>query len=172
VNPLPEVVLAQNAAQQTVPLSGITTGSTNEVQTLTVTATSSNPNLIPNPVVTYTSPRTTGTLKFKPVAGAWGSAVITVLVNDGGVVSNTATAWFTVTVLNNQPIVQASVLPGPTRALTVFSTVGSTCQVQYSTNLGPGAVWSALTNYTQTNISQIISVDPKLPQVFYRVQAH
>ena len=40
----------------------------NESQTLTVTATSSNPGLIPNPTVTYTSPNATGTLTYTPAA--------------------------------------------------------------------------------------------------------
>ena len=43
-------------------------GPANESQTLTVTATSSNPALIPNPTVTYTSPNATGSLTYTPVA--------------------------------------------------------------------------------------------------------
>src|SRR5256885_8391474 len=39
----------ENAGTQTVKLSGISSGATNEDQTLTVTATSSNPELIPDP---------------------------------------------------------------------------------------------------------------------------
>jgi hypothetical protein len=172
VNPLPNLVIAQNSGPQTVPLSGITSGSSNETQTLSVSAFSSNPKLIPNPAVTYTSPNRTGTLTFTPATGASGSTIITVLVDDGGPVSNTAMASFTVTVVNNQPILQASTSGATNRNLIVMCQVGAICQVQYSTNLGPGAVWSSLTTYTQTNLSQAISVDPKLPRVFYRVQAH
>ncbi|HZR21742.1 MAG TPA: fibronectin type III domain-containing protein [Verrucomicrobiae bacterium] len=172
LNPLANLVIAQNAGRQTVQLSGITSGSTNENQGLSVTAFSSNPKLIPNPVVTYTSPNLTGTLTFTPSTGASGTTIITVLVDDGGPVNNTAMASFTVTVVNNQPILQASTSSGTNRTLTVMCQVGATCQVQYSTNLGPTAVWSALTTYTQTNLSQAITVNPKLPQVFYRVQAH
>jgi VCBS repeat-containing protein len=49
-----------------------------------VTATSNNTSLIPNPVVTYTSPAGTGSLSFTPVANANGSATITVTVQDNG----------------------------------------------------------------------------------------
>ena len=76
--------ILEDDAEQTVNLSGITSGSANEVQTLTVTATSSNTALIPDPVVTYTSAQTTGTLKYTPVANIFGSAVITVKVKDNG----------------------------------------------------------------------------------------
>ena len=48
---------------------------------LTVTATSSNPGLIPKPAVNYTSPQSTGTLTYTPVANANGTATITVTVN-------------------------------------------------------------------------------------------
>jgi hypothetical protein len=88
----------EDAGQQTVNLSGIGTGAANESQTLTVTATSNNAAIIPNPVVTYTSPDTTGSLSYTPVANANGSAVITVTVNDGQASFNTVTRTFTVTV--------------------------------------------------------------------------
>src|SRR5678815_3056648 len=53
LNPLPDLVLDEGAGQQTVNLSGISTGATNEIQTLTITSISSNPGLIPNPILTY-----------------------------------------------------------------------------------------------------------------------
>jgi Divergent InlB B-repeat domain/Fibronectin type III domain/Bacterial Ig domain len=98
LDPLNDLALNENAGQQTVNLSGISSGSTNENQTLTVTAASSNPGLIPNPSVTYSSPNTTGTLKFTPAANASGSATITVTVNDGGASNNIISRAFLVTV--------------------------------------------------------------------------
>ena len=62
------MTINENASLQTVNLSGIASGASNQVQTLTVTAISSNPGLIPNPTVSYTSPNTTGSLTFTPVA--------------------------------------------------------------------------------------------------------
>src|SRR5206468_2947047 len=94
LNPLSNLTITENAGQQTVNLSGITSGATNENQTLTVTASSSNPGVVPNPAVNYTSPNTTGSLTFTPVANASGSATITVTVNDGQAQNNTITRTF------------------------------------------------------------------------------
>ena len=104
LNPLNNLTVNENAGQQTVNLSGITSGATNEVQTLTVTATSSNPGLIPNPTVSYNSPNTNGTLTLTPVANGFGSATITVTVNDGGASNNIVTRTFTITV-NSPPTI-------------------------------------------------------------------
>src|SRR5262249_52538806 len=73
-------------------------------QILTVTATSSNPSLIPNPTVAYTSPNTTGWLFFAPAQNAFGSTTITVTVNNSGISNNVVSQSFTVTVNPvNQP---------------------------------------------------------------------
>src|SRR2546427_7936416 len=66
-------------------------------QTLTVTATNSNPALVTNLSVTYASPASTGTLAFALLPNASGSATITVTVNDGGSSDNHASRSFTVT---------------------------------------------------------------------------
>ncbi|MEK6598397.1 MAG: Ig-like domain-containing protein, partial [Gemmatimonadota bacterium] len=109
LNTLGNVTLNEGAGLQTVNLSGISSGASNEVQTLTVSAASSNPGLIPNPAVTYTSPNATGTLSFTPVALANGVATITVMVNDGGASNNVVTRTFTVTVngVNQAPTLNA-----------------------------------------------------------------
>ena len=104
LNTLSNVSINQNASSQTVNLSGISSGAANENQTLTVTATSSNTGLIPNPSVSYTSPSATGSISFQPVASAFGSATITVSVHDGGSSNNVISRSFTVTVNKvNQP---------------------------------------------------------------------
>jgi hypothetical protein len=66
-----------------VPLSGITAsgGAPAKGTTLTVKAVSSNPAIIPDPVVNYLSPNSAGVLKLNP-RGA-GSATITVVASDG-----------------------------------------------------------------------------------------
>jgi len=111
--PSPAAIL-EDAGQQTINLSGITIGPANEApQTLTVTATSSNTGLIPNPTVTYTSANPTGTLTYTPVADAFGTATITVQVRDDGATANggadTITRTFTVTVtgVNDAPTIDA-----------------------------------------------------------------
>ncbi len=90
-----------NSGQQTISLSGISAGG-GESQTHTITATSSNPALIPNPTVNYTSPGATGSLTFAPIAGQTGTATITVTVTDDGGTTNggvnVVTRSFTITV--------------------------------------------------------------------------
>jgi hypothetical protein len=105
LSPLLPLSLSEDPGQQTVNLTGISSGHANESQTLSVTASSSNPSIVPNPTVSYTSPNTTGTLAFTPMANANGSSVITVTVNDGQSVNASITRTFTVTVgaINDPP---------------------------------------------------------------------
>ena len=95
---LTNLTINQDSGEQVVALTGITSGGPNENQTLTVSAFSSNPGLIPNPTVDYTSPDTNGTVTFSPEPGSFGSAIITVMVDDGATVSNTVIRSFAVTV--------------------------------------------------------------------------
>jgi surface-anchored protein len=98
-NPAP---IAPSSGLQTIALTGISAGP-NESQSLTVAAVSSNPGLIPNPTVNYSS-GSTGSLTFTPVAGQSGTATITVtLTDDGGTANggvNVTTRTFTITVQN------------------------------------------------------------------------
>jgi hypothetical protein len=109
LNALANLSIAEDSGLQTVSLAGIGSGAANESQTLTVTASSSNTGLIPNPAVNYTSPNATGTLTFTPVANASGSATITVTVNDGQAANNTVSRTFNVTVssINDPPTLNA-----------------------------------------------------------------
>ena len=102
--PNPAAIL-EDAALQTVNLSGITAGG-GESQALTVSATSNNTALIPDPTVSYTSPNATGSLSYTPIANANGTATITVTVGDG---VNTFTRTFVVavTAVDDAPTVGA-----------------------------------------------------------------
>ncbi len=106
LNPIGNLALNQNAPQQTVLLSGITSGNPAEAQTIIVAASSSDPGLIPHPTVNYTSPAATGTLVFTPAPNSNGTATITVTVNDGQALNNIVTRQFTVSV-NGAPFVSA-----------------------------------------------------------------
>lgn len=100
-------VLPEDRAQLIIPLRGITSGAPNEPQTLTVSATSSNPELLPDPVVTYVSPAATGSLTLRPIANASGSSVISVTVSDGAEQNHSITRTFTLTVrpVNDAPTI-------------------------------------------------------------------
>jgi hypothetical protein len=78
-----DLTLEEDAPEQTVDLSGISDGDLGD-QPLSVTAVSSAPGLIGDPVVDYTSPETTGLLRFTPITDRVGVATITVTVEDGG----------------------------------------------------------------------------------------
>src|SRR6185295_10138270 len=93
-----DITVNENSPPIVVELSGITSGESNEEQTLSVTAVSSNPSLIPNPVVDYASPNTTGRLTLAPATGASGTATIQVVVSDGQAQNSTVTRWIVVTV--------------------------------------------------------------------------
>ena len=97
--------IEEDALTQTINLSGITTGQANEDQTLSITATSSNTTVIPDPIVTYTSAEATGTLSFTPVADAYGTTTITVTLSDGGTENATVVRTFevVVTAANDAP---------------------------------------------------------------------
>jgi Bacterial Ig domain/Fibronectin type III domain len=172
LNVLGNVSVNENAATKTIAISGITSGAANEVQTLTVTATSSNPSLIPNPSVNYTSPNQTGVLKLAPVTYASGKAVITVTVNDGGLTNNLVKRTFTVIV---NPVNQAPTLDlmgdldldenaaGQTVALTGISS-GAPNENQKltvtATSTRPSLTGNPTVSYTSPNATGTLAFKP------------
>ncbi|HXJ76484.1 MAG TPA: Ig-like domain-containing protein, partial [Candidatus Dormibacteraeota bacterium] len=97
VNDLPTVeaptalTINEDAGLQTVTLTNITAGASNEIQAVTFSVISNNPQLIPNPTVNYTSPSTVGVLQFTTVTNASGVATLTLTANDGGASNNITT---------------------------------------------------------------------------------
>jgi hypothetical protein len=111
--------IAMDAPLQTVDLTSISAG-TGESQIITIIASSSNPELIPDPKINYQSPNSSGTLTYTPIAGKSGTAVITVQVTDNGSQippsKNFITRIFTVTVSgpdNNAPTLDPIPAPDP-----------------------------------------------------------
>lgn len=88
---LKNILFSGRTTQQTVPLAGISAGG-NETQPLRITSSSSNTNIVPNPVVTYTSPQSTGSLRVSRIAGRSGLVTVTVKLEDGGLDLDLATA--------------------------------------------------------------------------------
>jgi methionine-rich copper-binding protein CopC len=136
---LGNLTIDEDAGTQTVNLSGITAGP-GESQTLTVTAVSNNTGIIPNPTVTYTSPNSTGSLSFAPVADKNGGPVtITVTVTDnggtagGGVDSFQRTFTVTVTAVNDAPTFQI-----PSNPPAVNEDAGAQTVNSFATNFQPG----------------------------------
>ena len=168
---LPSLNINENAGLQTVNLSGITSGAANENQTLAVTASSSNPGLIPTPTVTYTSPSTTGSLTFTPVASAYGSVTVTVTVNDGGASNNVISRSFNVTVnqlnqpptissITNRVIAMSSATPPIPFTIADAETAASSL-VLYRSSDNPTLVQTAGIVFGGSNANRTVTVTPQ-----------
>ncbi len=83
LDPIADQTVDKDAGEHGVALTGISDGDDGS-QPLAVTAVSSDPSLIPDPVVDYADGSSSGTLRFSPAAGRSGTALITVTVTDGG----------------------------------------------------------------------------------------
>ncbi len=105
--------ITKDSGQQVVNLTGINDP---DGDTIVITASTDRPDLITNLTVNYTSPSTTGTLTYEPVAGAVGSGSITVTVSDP-VVSTIQVFTFNI---------QDNAVPDAAPSLLVGSGVGST----------------------------------------------
>src|SRR5262249_38938019 len=99
LDPISDENILEDAATQVVNLSGISAG----VLPITVTATSGDTGLIPNPAVSYTSPNATGSISFQPVADTNGSALVTVTVTDGAGTSVSRSLTVHVLPVNDAP---------------------------------------------------------------------
>lgn len=118
-NPTP---ITEDSPTQTIGLSGITPGG-QETQELRITAASGNPAVVPDLSVNYTSPNSVGSLSFRAATNAFGTAQITVTVEDGGgdgLLSTTGdNATFqrqftiTITQLNDAPVFDPLPVVGP-----------------------------------------------------------
>lgn len=107
LNVVSVVNVTENSGAQTITLNNIGPGAPDEEHNLLVIATSSNPTLIPDPIVHYSNPNTGGSLSFTPQPDRIGSAVITIVVNDRGTSNNITVRTVTVNVTeeNNAPTV-------------------------------------------------------------------
>jgi hypothetical protein len=100
----------QSGVLTDVVFSGLDDGDANASQTLTITAVSSNPTILPDPAIVFSAGDFGGTARLNPVAGQTGMATVTVKVQDnGGTIAggvDTQTMHFDVTVyaeVNNFP---------------------------------------------------------------------
>jgi hypothetical protein len=149
LDPIPNVAVSANAGPQVVRLSGISSGAGYELQNLVVTATSSDPAILGDPEISYSSPKQTGSLILSPVANVSGNVLITVTVNDGQAQNNIVTRSFLVEIglSNSAPLI---VNAGPDKLATwpspvelVGSVAGESSEpwlVNWRKLSGPGTV--------------------------------
>ena len=152
--------ILEDAGPQTIRLGGISAGGS-ENQTLTITATSSNPGLIPNPTVNYLTPGATGSLVYTPVANANGTAVITVVVQDdggranGGVDAVTNQFAVTVVAVNDPP---TAVLA--TNNVVVLEDSGPYTNLAFAVfSVGPADEVGALQKLTNVSILSVTNAE-------------
>lgn len=109
--------ILEDANTQTINLTGISTGG-GETQTLTLSAVSNNPALVPDPAVDFTSPASTAALSYKPARDQYGTAVVTVTLTDNGSPTKSVEQTFTITVtpVNDAPSVLVNQFPAPLNA--------------------------------------------------------
>ena len=108
LNPLGDLLIAEESGGHEVVLLGISSGAPNESQTLFVTAAVAPSNLISNLNVAYAG-GTTGLLSFVAIPNASGAATVTVSVDDGGASNNVVTRSFQVIIsdVNDTPVLAA-----------------------------------------------------------------
>lgn len=167
LSPLPSLTLPENAPLQAIALQGISSGNAGQPGTISVTATSSNPGLIPNPAVSYASPSSSGSLSFTPTPGNFGSCIITVTVNNGNAFSNLVSQSFTVIV--DQPPTISSIsnvviaVNSQTRALafTIGDAQADVSSLAVSaTASNPGLVTATNMVLAGTGASRTLTVQP------------
>ncbi len=169
INGIPNITVVENAGTQTINLSGLSLagdsakalmpqlilGAQTSAPTLKISVKSSNTKIIPTPLINYLSPRSSGALTFKPAANVFGSATITITLNNGARVNGTNTQSFTITVLpspqdypaiSRQPT-NTMALTGKTVSLSLAATGLATLKYQWRFN---GAAIPAATGTTLT----------------------
>jgi hypothetical protein len=107
LDPIQSRTVLDDSGQNVVSLTGISAG-LNESQVMTISATSSDPSIIPNPTISYASPSANGLLFFTPIVGRAGTVTITVTVTDNGSIAsggvNSFSQTFNVTVQSTSPV--------------------------------------------------------------------
>jgi hypothetical protein len=114
IDSISDAAIDEDSPEQVVNLGGISAGG-GEIQPLSITASSDNPGLIPDPSVIYAAGDAAGQLLYTPVADQNGVAVISVRVEDGGLDGDLSTTgdnavlviFFTVSVasINDSPTI-------------------------------------------------------------------
>ncbi|HEX9047466.1 MAG TPA: fibronectin type III domain-containing protein [Verrucomicrobiae bacterium] len=151
LDPITNLTLIQGAAARTITLTGISSGSPTESQTLRVSAVTSNARVLPTPTIRYTSPGTTAQLTLNPSRSVTGTAVITVTVNDGGASNNIVRRSFTVTVVPKQrQVIQRSAAavtnPSTTSASVSVGIVPSNAAAELTAAAAPSGQFSFRVN--------------------------
>ncbi|HJT35641.1 MAG TPA: tandem-95 repeat protein, partial [Pirellulales bacterium] len=134
------ITMLENAAAKTITLTGLTAGLNEPNQKIvSITATSDNTTLLPNPTISYASPNVSGTLTLQPNSFRSGTANITITVTDNGDKSNGGTNTLTEVV----PVTVLFVNDAPSFTLianaeTINEDAGPQTVTGFATNISKG----------------------------------
>jgi len=175
LDPIPDYTLAENAGDQTVALTGISSGAPNENQALSLTALSSDPALIPQPTMEYSSPDGTGRLVFTPASNRVGRAEITVTVQDDGDTlhggKNTARRTFRVSVGQPTDLTLSIARSNGQVALSFNTESGKTYTIEHTEALNEGA-WHSFTTVPGTGATITVNDSTaSAAQRYYRLRS-
>jgi VCBS repeat-containing protein len=148
------IEVPEDSAPHVIPLAGIGTGAANEVQPLTVRAVSSNPALVPHPLVNYTSPNASGALTIIVTGDMSGSATITVTVDDGQSENHATSQSFEVVVrgVNDAPTFTA----GPSQTVLEDSGLHSVAGWASGISAGPPDEAGQALHFTTTTDNEAL----------------
>src|SRR5688572_28697335 len=99
IDPVEDRIVAEDSRFQSILLSGISAGSLDEFELVSIVAHSSRPDIIPDPQVLYPAGTDKAYLYFRPVANAYGTTYISVVLDDGQPKNNLYTETFAITVV-------------------------------------------------------------------------
>ena len=158
LDPLSGLAILEDAGPQTVSLTGISAGTANENDTLTVIADTTNTALVTNLVVSYTSPDSTGSLSFNLVTNAFGTATITVTVNDGQPSNNIVSRSLTLTVtpVNDPPTL------APLNNLNILENAGMQVVSLIGISPGPGSEKTQAVSITAMSSNPALIPNPSV----------
>ncbi|QDT05605.1 Matrixin [Rubripirellula lacrimiformis] len=127
---LSDLSLDEDAPEQVVALTGITAGP-NENQAIRISATSDNTTLLADPSVDYQSPLDAGSLRFVLNPDQFGTATVTVRIEDGGADNNLATLGDNLTSFQTFVIDVAAVNDAPSITPIADITIDEDSPVQF-----------------------------------------
>ena len=141
LNPIANYTLHPGSALRSVILTGLSAGNVAGSQIVSVSATSSDPQLISNLTFQMGSSGTAGTLMFKTAMNSLGAATVTVTVQNDKAANNTFSRSFTVMLVAAAPVSNL-------RAPTFFRKPGNAISViGKSVSLKAGATGTGVLKY-------------------------
>lgn len=167
--------ILEDSGQHDIALTGISAGTpgladgdpSKEVQTLTITAVSSDPSRIPNPTVSYTSPAGTAQLSYAPAPDATGDVELTITVHDdggtasGGTDTTIRTCAIHITPVNDPP----RMITDP--VVSILEDAGAFTFLIRDLSPGPtdesGQTVSVIVTSAKPDVVAVVGVDPIQP---------